>query len=207
MTDIASTVARSLQEARTKQQQAAKDATQSMNFKRAMGDRIIEAYLDLSATMGKGSIAWWYSRILQEARIGEYVSIGGGCEIGRGCKIGDYTRIGANTFLPPNSVVGHHVFIGPCVTFTDDMHPRVPLPGEPPYDAQPPIIEDHAAIGAGAVILPGVRIGEGARIAAGAIVTRDVPAMVMVKSQPGRFSVPPDAWTHRVEHDLSHQSA
>lgn len=171
--------------------------TTSVNFKRTLGNRIIEAYIDPTATLGNGTIAWWYSRVLQEARIGNFVSIGGGTEIGRGCKIGDHTRIGANTFLPPDSVVGHHVFIGPCVTCTDDMHPRVPLEGDAPYTAQPPTIDDYAVIGAGAVILPGIHIGEGARVAAGAIVTKDVPAGAMVRGQPARFRMVPEEWMHK----------
>ena len=158
----------------------------------------IESYLDPSATLGEGSIAWWYSRILQNVRIGNHVSIGGGTEIGRGTVIGDHSRIGANVFLPPNSVIGARVFIGPNVVCTDDLHPRVPSPVDPPYDARPPVIEDDASIGAAAVLLPGVRIGRGARVAAGAIVTKDVPAFTMVVGGPAREREMPEAWAGAV---------
>ncbi len=49
---------------------------------------------------------------------------------------------------------------------------------EPP-SASPVIIEDDVLIGANAVILEGVRVGKGAIVAAGAIVTQDVPAVVV----------------------------
>jgi UDP-2-acetamido-3-amino-2,3-dideoxy-glucuronate N-acetyltransferase len=165
-----------------------------LNYKRVMGHQMIEAFIDLSAIVGEGSVCWWYSRILQHVVIGTNVSIGGGTEVGRGSRIGDGSRIGANVFLPPNSVVGKNVFIGPGAVFTDDRHPRVPDPDDPPYTAEPPVIEDEAAIGAGAIVLPGVRIGRGARIAAGAVVTEDVPPFTMVVGLPARVAQMPESW-------------
>ncbi len=160
----------------------------------------IQAYIDPTSTMGEGSMVWHYARVLAEVRIGKNVSIGGGAEIGRGSVIGDNTRISAGVFLPPNSVVGENVFIGPNATFTDDKHPRVLKPGDPPYTAQPPIIKDHAAIGAGATICPGVIIGERARVAAGAIVTKDVVPDGMVRSMPARPRTMPVPWEHAATH-------
>lgn len=157
----------------------------------------IQAYIDPTSTMGEGSMVWHYARILAEVRIGKNVSIGGGAEIGRGTVIGDDSRISAGVFLPPNSVIGANVFIGPNATFTDDKHPRVLKPGDPPYIAQPPVIHDFAAIGAGAVICPGVIIGEGARVAAGALVTKDVVPHGMVRNpNPARQRTMPRQWEH-----------
>lgn len=167
------------------------------NFKTTHG--AIQAFIAPSATMGEDSVVWHFARVLAEVRIGRNVSIGGGAEIGRGCVIGDDTRISAGVFLPPHSVVGKAVFIGPNATFTDDRHPRVLKPGDPPYNAEPPHIGDFAAIGAGAVICPGVRIGEGARVAAGAIVTKDVVPFGMVRSMPARPRTMPVQWEHVAE--------
>lgn len=157
--------------------------------------KIIHAEIDPSATWGADTKIWHFSVILQDVRIGERCNIGSRCEIGRGTKIGDDSRIGSGTFLPPNSYIGHHVFIGPNVVCCDDDTPRVPSPGDPPYHAQPPIIEDYAVVGAGAVLLPGVRIHRGARVAAGAIVTKDVVAHGMVRNpHPARPRTMPKAW-------------
>lgn len=65
----------------------------------------------------------------------------------------------------------------------DDKFPRV---NNAAYHAQPPVIEDDASIGAGAVLLPGVRIGRGALVGAGAVVTHDVPAGAVVYGCPAR---------------------
>ncbi len=117
---------------------------------------------------------WHHALILQHARIGRGCKIGSRSEIGRGCVLGDNVNISAGVFLPPNSWIGDRAFIGPNVTFTDDRYPRVHEEGDPPYEAEPPIVEAEASIGAGAVILPGVRIGAGAMIGAGAVVTKHV---------------------------------
>ena len=83
-------------------------------------------------------------------------------------------------FLPQRSYIGERVFIGPNVTFTDDRHPKVNVS----YHPEPPIVQDDVSIGAGAVILPGIKIGRGAMIGAGAVVTKDVPAEVVVLGNP-----------------------
>jgi acetyltransferase-like isoleucine patch superfamily enzyme len=92
-------------------------------------------------------------------------------------------RIQHGAFLPNRARIGDRVFIGPNATFTDDRYPEV---NNPRYKAEPPIVEDDVAIGAGAVILPGVRIGRGALIGAGAVVTKDVPPSAVVVGNPAR---------------------
>jgi acetyltransferase-like isoleucine patch superfamily enzyme len=146
-----------------------------------------KADVDPSAMIGEGSVVWANAGVLADVVIGKQVSIGRGAEIGRGSMIGDGTRIGWNCFLPPNSKVGKNVFMGPGVICTDDKHPKIHRPGEPPYRAQPPIIGDDAAIGAAVIILPGIKIGVGARVAAGSIVTKDVPNYACVRGGPAKF--------------------
>jgi UDP-2-acetamido-3-amino-2,3-dideoxy-glucuronate N-acetyltransferase len=146
----------------------------------------ITAFIDETVKLGENTIVWWYSRVFGWAVLGDNVSIGAGTEIGRGAIIGNGTRIGANCFVPNKAVIGERVFIGPLVVMCDDRHPRILAENDPPYEAQPPVIEDDVSIGAGAVILPGVRIGQGARIGAGAVVTKDVLAFEHVRGEPAR---------------------
>ena len=131
------------------------------------------AHIEDSARVGDGTLIWHFTVILQEVVIGRDCNIGSRCEIGRGCRVGDGTRIGSGVFLPPNAIIGRGVFLGPNCTFTDD---RWPVAGNAGYEAQPPVIEDGASLGAGVVVLPGVRNGAGALVGAGSIVLRDVHA-------------------------------
>lgn len=144
------------------------------------------AVVQARAVIGEHCNIWSHARILPDVVLGSDVSIGGGTEIGKGSTIGDGSRIGANCFFPPNSRIGQRVFVGPSVSCADDRHPFVHELNDPAYVAQPPIIEDSATIGLGAVLLPGVRIGHGAVVAAGAIVTKDVPPHGTVRCEPAR---------------------
>ncbi len=54
------------------------------------------------------------------------------------------------------------------------------------FDTAPVIIEDDVWLGLGVIVLPGVRIGRGTVIAAGAIVSRDIPAMVVAGGIPAK---------------------
>lgn len=49
------------------------------------------------------------------------------------------------------------------------------------------VIEDWAYIGSGAHIMPGVTIGEGSLVAAGSVVTKSVPAGVVVGGNPAKI--------------------
>lgn len=135
------------------------------------------------ATLGANVKVWQFATIMPYVVLGDGVSVGSNAEIGTGSVIGDYSRIGHGVFLPPHSKIGREVFIGPSVTCCDDKYPRV---NNAAYNAEPPVIEDGASIGAGVVLLPGVRIGSGAMIGAGAIVTRDVPEKAVVFGNPAR---------------------
>jgi UDP-2-acetamido-3-amino-2,3-dideoxy-glucuronate N-acetyltransferase len=134
-----------------------------------------------TASLGPGTLVWTFATVGAGVQTGSHCAIGSAVYIGADSRLGDSVRIQHGVFLPNRSRVGDRVFIGPNATFTDDRHPVV---NHPQYRAEPPIIEDDASIGAGAVVLPGVTIGRGAMVGAGAVVTKDVPPFAVVKGNP-----------------------
>lgn len=68
----------------------------------------------------------------------------------------------------------------------------------PNYDAFGKIIiEDWVYIGAGSQIMPGVIIGEGALVAGGSIVTKSVPAGMVVGGNPAKVICSVDEYVNR----------
>lgn len=108
------------------------------------------------------------------------------------------TRVGTHSFIGtgchlavPELTIGNYVMLAGCVAVVGGDH-RIDLPGTPMIDAgradpRPVRIEDDAWIGHGTIILHGVTVGEGAVVAAGSVVTRDVPAYVIVAGCPARL--------------------
>jgi acetyltransferase-like isoleucine patch superfamily enzyme len=104
--------------------------------------------------------------------------------IGTGTYINRYTILDAHEQLH----IGRHVMIGPYCYITDADHgtdASVSLQAQA-MRRRPVVIEDDAWLGAHVTVLPGVRIGKGAVVGAGAVVTHDVPAMVVAAGVPAR---------------------
>ena len=102
--------------------------------------------------------------------IGKNVFINSGCRFQDqgGIKIGDGTLIGHNVVL---ATINHDI----DPKKRSDMH------------LSPINIGNNVWIGANATILPGVTVEDGAIIAAGAVVTKDVPANVIVGGIPAKI--------------------
>ncbi|MCC7144255.1 MAG: N-acetyltransferase [Candidatus Eisenbacteria bacterium] len=126
-----------------------------------------------SAHIGKGTSIWHFANIERDVVLLEDCLVGASVYIGRGSRIGSGVRMQDKAHITAGTFIGNRVFVGHYVVTANDKHPRV---NNPDWVPQPPVIEDDASIGGGAIILPGVRIGKGAIIGMGAVVTKDVPA-------------------------------
>jgi acetyltransferase-like isoleucine patch superfamily enzyme len=75
--------------------------------------------------------------------------------------------------------------------FINDKRPRSTtdegsLQTEEDWTLERTVVRRGASLGSGAVLLGGITVGEGALVGAGAVVTRDVPAGVVVVGNPTR---------------------
>jgi hypothetical protein len=80
--------------------------------------------------------------------------------------------------------LGNDSFIGPNVTFCNDLFPRSKKYLEEYLITR---VEEGASIGAGATILPGITIGSHAMVGAGAVVTQSVPPYAIVVGNPSKI--------------------
>ena len=122
------------------------------------------------------------------------VKIGSGSTIHTGCRfyqpenisIGTDTSVGDRCFLDGRAKlsIGNHTSIASQVLIYNSEHNI----NDEWFGAieQPVVIGNYVFIGPRAVILPGVHIGDGAVVAAGAIVSKDVPASVIVGGVPAK---------------------
>lgn len=132
--------------------------------------------VDATACLGDGTTVWHYATVEARVITGRDCVIGSCAWVGKDTVMGDGVRIQHGAFIARGSRLGARVFIGPNVTLTDDKYPRAGAP----YVPQPPVLEEGASVGAGAVILAGVTVGAHAMIGAGAVVAKDVPAGAVI---------------------------
>lgn len=133
-------------------------------------------------------VVWPPADIHPCAQIGKGVVIGRYTNICGAVVIGEKCRIQGFCFIPEGITLEPRVFVGPGVIFANMKYPQVRYDVHAfgkEYDKT--LIKHGASIGAGAIICPGVTIGEGALIGAGAVVTKDVPAEVIVKGIPAKY--------------------
>lgn len=142
------------------------------------------AIVDDVTSIGVGSRVWAFTHVLRGATVGEYCNL---CEhvfIEGDVVIGNRVTVKCGVQLWDGLRVEDDVFIGPNVTFTNDLFPRSK---QYPAAFLQTVVKKGASIGGGAVILPGLTIGEGAMVGAGAVVTKSVPAGAVVAGNPARL--------------------
>jgi UDP-2-acetamido-3-amino-2,3-dideoxy-glucuronate N-acetyltransferase len=147
----------------------------------------VRNYVSESAKIGKNVKIWHFAYVGDNTEIRDNVMIGSLTHIDYGVKIGENTRIEGAVYIPPLTIIGSNVFIGPAATFTNDPYPMSPrMVGV--------IVEDGAIIGSRAVMKPGVKVGRNSVVAMAAVVTKDVPAGVVVMGHPARIKYSRDEY-------------
>ena len=121
--------------------------------------------------------------VREENTIGNKVSIGTGSVIEHHITIGDDVRIHSNCFVPEYTLIEDGCRLAPNAILTAAKHP---LSLDVKKNIQGPILRKNCYIGANATILARVEIGENAMIGAGAVVTKDIPANMVVIGNPAK---------------------
>jgi acetyltransferase-like isoleucine patch superfamily enzyme len=150
------------------------------------GDTFIHptADVDPSAVIGAGTKVW------NNVQIRENATIGRDCIVGKSVYI-DHTVVIGNRVKIQNSVSIYHgvtveddVFLGPHMTFTNDLYPRA---FDPEWHVVPTLVRRGASVGANVTVVCGVELGSYSMVGAGAVVTRDVPPHALVLGNPARI--------------------
>lgn len=145
---------------------------------------MIHALADVATfKIGMNTRIWQFVVVLDGATIGSDCNICSHVMIEGYVVIGDRVTVKSGVQIWDGMRIGHDVFIGPNVTFTNDKYPRSKVY---PESFLSTIIENGATVGAGAVILPGLTIGKNSMVAAGSVVTKDVLPGSMVMGNPAR---------------------
>ena len=127
---------------------------------------------------------WQFCVIFPDCVIGENCNICAHVLIENDVKVGNDVTIKSGVQLWDGVELEDNVFVGPNVTFTNDLFPRSK---QYPERFARTVVRKGASIGANATIVAGHTIGENAMIGAGAVVTKDVPANTVWYGNPARM--------------------
>lgn len=136
-----------------------------------------------SINIGDGTFIWQFCVVLENAVIGKNCNINCQVFIENDVIIGDDVTIKPGVQIWDGLRIYSKVFIGPNVTFTNDLVPRSK---QYPESFENTIIEEGASIGANATILGGNTIGEYAIIGAASVVTKDIPPYTLWYGNPAK---------------------
>lgn len=140
--------------------------------------------------VGPGTRIWAFAHVMRNVTLGANCNIGEHVFVESGAIIGNNVTIKNGNMLWEGVTLEDGVFVGPLVTFTNDLYPRSPrlAQAQARYADHgwlaPTLVRQGASLGGGVIVLAGVTIGEYAMIGAGALVTKDVPPYALMVGSP-----------------------
>ena len=143
-----------------------------------------KALVHSGAQIGEGTRVWAFTNIQPGAVIGKECNICDGCFIENGVLIGDYVTIKNHVSVFSGVHIEDNVFVGANVAFINDRYPRSHRENE--WVLEKTIIKKGATLGSNSTILCGISIGEYAVIGAGSVITKSVPAHIIMHGNPAK---------------------
>ena len=136
-----------------------------------------------SAIIGRGTKIWNQAQVRNDAVLGEDCVISKNVYIDEHVKIGNRVKVQNNVNVYHGVSIEDDVFLGPSMTFTNDLYPRS---FNATWRITETLVKRGASIGANATIRCGVVIGEYAMIDSGSVVTKDVKPHALVAGNPAK---------------------
>ena len=137
-----------------------------------------------SLNIGKGTRIWQFCVILSQAKIGNNCNICAQVLIENDVIIGDNVTVKSGVQIWDGARIEDNVFIGPNVTFTNDMYPKSQ---NKDFECKGITLRKGCSIGANTTLLPGIEIGENSLVGAGSVVSKSVPAGEIWVGNPAKF--------------------
>ncbi len=143
-----------------------------------------KAIIEDSVVVGSNTRIWAFSHILPDVIIGSDCNICDHTFIENKVVVGNRVTIKSGVYIWTGVEIEDDVFIGPCVAFTNDKHPRS---RSYPENFLKILLQQGCSIGANSTLLPGITVGKWAMIGAGSVVTKNVPAYALAYGNPARI--------------------
>ena len=126
-----------------------------------------------------------FCHIRSSSKIGTWCNIGNNVYIDSGVIIWDRVKIQNGVNIYHGVEIGSDVFVGPSVTFTNDLHPRAFIWSDEKISKT--YVKDGVSIGANATIRCWITLHHYSMIGSGSVVTKDVPPYCLLVWNPGKI--------------------
>ena len=136
-----------------------------------------------SKNIGVNTNVWQFCVIFKNAVIGSNCNICAHVLIENDVIIGDDVTVKSGVQVWDGVILEDKVFIGPNVTFTNDLFPRSK---NKPKEFMKTLVKKGASVGANSTVIAGNTINEYAFIGAGSLITKNIPANTIWYGNPAK---------------------
>ncbi len=137
-----------------------------------------------NAKVGAGTKIWNQAQVRENATIGKNSIIGKSSYIDVNVVIGSNVKIQNFVSVYDGVTLKDNVFIGPSVTFTNDLYPRAKSTSR---EWSKTLVKEGASVAAGTIIICENTLGKHCMIGAGSVVTKSIPDYGLAYGNPAKL--------------------